>query len=185
MRIGYKYDLSVLIDELLPLLSAILQSDQGEYQVSWDSTSFLGYWYLTWDERQMTIEAEWLRVVGKYSGLLNNHDTVRTSKDAFLREWKGLLSKLIEAINLTGIHIEVREEVQTLYQIYAGIAGFGKLYQSPNINREVWPIQKASHATLAGMTGELNGSLEREPLTVSAKFSEPYVDSLSQVLEPA
>jgi len=81
VRIGYKYDLSVLIDELLPLLSAILQSDQGEYQVSWDSTSFLGYWYLTWDERLMTIEAEWLRVVGKYEGLLNNHDTVRTSKD--------------------------------------------------------------------------------------------------------
>ncbi len=57
----------------------------------------------------MTIEAEWLRVVGKYSGLLNNHDTVRTSKDAFLREWKGLLSKLIEAINLTGIQIEAQE----------------------------------------------------------------------------
>ena len=129
VRIGYRYDFSYLIDKLLPLLSAILQSDQGQYQVSWTSTTFYAHWYLTWDEHQMTIEAEWLRVVGKYESFLNNHDTVRTSKDAFLREWKGLLSKLIEAINLTAIQIEAEEELQTLYQIYEKIDGFGKLYQ--------------------------------------------------------
>jgi len=99
-----------------------------------------------------------------------------------------LLSKLIEAINLTAIQIEAKEEIETLYQIYAKIDGFGKLYQSPN-NVVVWPIVQASHASLAGMTGVGPdvGRIwaEHVPLTVSAKFSEPYADSLPQVLEPA
>jgi len=33
VRIGYRYDFSYLIDKLLPLLSALLENDQGEYQV--------------------------------------------------------------------------------------------------------------------------------------------------------
>ncbi|MGB0383384.1 MAG: hypothetical protein ACPGWR_01050 [Ardenticatenaceae bacterium] len=184
VRIGYRYDFSYLIDKLLPLLSAVLESDQGQYQVSWTSTTFYAHWYLTWDERQLTIEAEWLRVVGKYEGLLNNHNTVRTSKDAFLREWKGLLSKLIEAINLTALEIEAQEELDTLYQIHAAIAGFGKLYQSPN-TQAVWPIVQTSHAGLADLTREPNGTAERTPLTVSAQFSEPHAESLPQALQPA
>jgi len=139
---GYKSDLGFLIDELLPLLSALLESDQGEYQVSWDSTSFLGYWYLTWDERLMTIEAEWLRVAARYEGLLNNHDTVQVSRSLFLREWKGLLRKVIEAISVTGIEVKEQQEVETLYEIEAAIPAFGQLYEAQEI--ALSPIRRKS-----------------------------------------
>lgn len=129
VQIGYKYHFSMLIDELLPLLSTLLCTEQGSYQASWDDSSFDGYWYLDWDEHQMTIEAEWFGVAGNYQALLNSRDKLRISKDAFLREWKGLLRKLIEAINLTGVQIEAQEEFETLCRIEAAIPAFGKLYQ--------------------------------------------------------
>jgi len=129
VQIGYKYDLSMLIDKLLPLLSTVLCASKGSYQASWDDSSFYGYWYLEWDEHQMTIEAEWLAAAGNYQALLNSRDKLRISKDAFLREWKGLLRKLIEAINVTGVQIEAQEEFETLCRIEAAIPAFGKLYQ--------------------------------------------------------
>jgi hypothetical protein len=127
--IGYKYHLSMLIDELLPLLSAVLCASKGSYQASWDDSSFDGYWYLEWDEHQMTIEAEWFAVAGNYQALLNSRDKLRISKDAFLREWKGLLRKLIEALYVTGVQIEAQEELETLCRIEAAIPAFGKLDQ--------------------------------------------------------
>ena len=120
VRIGYKYELSALIDDLLPLLSAILRTDKGRYKVAWDDPSFSAYWFLACDKDQMTIEAEWHSVAGDYEGLLNCHNCVKIGKDAFLAEWKGVLSKLIEAIHLRELEI-AQEEVEVLYQIQAAI----------------------------------------------------------------
>lgn len=130
VRIGYKYDLSVLIDELLPLLWALLHTEQGKYKVAWDSTSFSAYWFLVWDEQQMTIEAEWHAVAGQYETFINSHPKVKTTRLAFLQEWKGVLKRLLQAIVLAEIQIEAQEELKTLCLIEAAIPAFGQLYQS-------------------------------------------------------
>lgn len=163
MRIAYRYGFSVLIDKLLPLLSAVLAADQGKYQVSWTSPSFFAHWDLSWNERQMTIQAEWLRVVGQYEAFLNHYPTVQTSKDTFLREWKGLLRKLIEAIHLTGIEIEAQEELNTLERVYAAICSFGVLYQPQERAAFLPNVELSSSSSSASLSQDLNGSLPHVP----------------------
>lgn len=175
VRIGYKYELSVLIDDLLPLLSAILRTDQGRYKVAWDDPSFSAYWFLAWDKDQMTIEAEWHSVAGDYEALLNNHNCVKISKDAFLAEWKGLLSKLIQAINLTDLQIEVREELETLYQIQAAIPEFGVLYQSQNKKVVLPIIQSFPFSSSSSSQQEVNGYLEHEPKFINTSTLQAEV----------
>lgn len=129
VRLGYKHDLSVLIDELLELLWVVLHSEQGKYKVAWDSTSFSAHWFLAWDEEQMTIEAEWHAVAGQYEAFLNTRSKVKTTRLAFLQEWKGVLKRVLQAIVLAEIEIEEQEELKTLYLIEEAIPAFGQLYQ--------------------------------------------------------
>ena len=133
VRMGYKSDLGFLIDELLRLLSAVLRTDQGQYLASWTSSSFFAYWNLVWHEDQMTISAQWLAVAARYEALLNSCNTVQVNRKLFLREWKGLLRKVIEAISVTGIEIEEQQQVETLYEIEAAIPAFGQLYEAQEI----------------------------------------------------
>jgi hypothetical protein len=128
VRIDYKYDLYVLIDDIPPLLDALLSFNRGSHRVGWGSNSFNAEWNLEWADGCVKIASQWNSVAGAYETLLNNRSKLEMEKDVFLWEWKALLRKIIEAIDKSGIEIANQAELDSLRRIEAAIAKQGYLY---------------------------------------------------------
>jgi hypothetical protein len=128
VRMNYKYDLSVLIDDVLPLLNALVESDTGINEVHWGSSSFQGTWKVTWNREKLKVQAIWGNVAGRYEDLLNGRAELELGRDDFLAEWKTLLCKLRTAIAESGIKIEDDSSVCELAKIDDSIPRLGCLY---------------------------------------------------------
>lgn len=131
--INYKYDLSVLIDDLLPLLSELLTVNEGSYEVEWASDTFRADWRLDWADGHITIVAQWLDVLADLEGL-RNHSTIEMDLELFLYEWKGLLRKVRDALRLVDIEVSDEESYSTLRWVESSIPKLGQLYQP-----SIWP----------------------------------------------
>ncbi|MGB0384888.1 MAG: hypothetical protein ACPGWR_08710 [Ardenticatenaceae bacterium] len=118
--INYKYDLSVLIDDLLPLLSEILNENSGSYEVEWGSDTFSADWTLDWDEERITIMAQWHEVLADIESLRNN-SKIEMDLNNFLYEWQGLLRKVIDALKLVDIELIDNESLDTLKWVESSI----------------------------------------------------------------
>src|SRR5882757_2636902 len=55
--ISYKFDLSVIIDELLPLLTRLLDTSGGCDQIRFGASAFYTTWDLTWTADDLEISA--------------------------------------------------------------------------------------------------------------------------------
>jgi hypothetical protein len=106
VRINYNCHLSVMMEDLLLMLSDLLQSDQGSNVTSFGANSFRATWSLHWAAGTLTIDAAWVSIAGSYVELLNSRRTLEVPRDEFLSEWKSLLKKVIEAIDGSGIKID-------------------------------------------------------------------------------
>jgi hypothetical protein len=130
VRINYKYDLPILIDDIPPLIDTLMSSELGSYQVSWGSNSFRAKWYLEWVENQLTISSDWDSVAGNYEALLNQNNQIVVDKLGFLNEWKVLLIKIIESVKISGIQIKNQEEFTEICNLSSVLPKFGKLYDN-------------------------------------------------------
>lgn len=131
VRIDYKYDLYMLIDDIPPLLDALLNSDKGSQRVCWGSNSFRAEWKLEWASNRLIIASQWDSIAGNYEDLLNSRSQLEIEQDMFLWEWKALLRKVIEAIDFTGIKIANQEELNSLCKLEAAITRLGRRYATP------------------------------------------------------
>ena len=118
--INYKYDLSVLIDDLLPLLTEILNEDSGSYKVEWASDTFNADWTLDWAENRITIMAQWHDVLADIENLRNNSH-IAMGLVLFLQGWKGLLGKVIDALRLVDIELMDQDSYDTLKWVDSSI----------------------------------------------------------------
>jgi hypothetical protein len=129
VRLSYKYDVSVIIDDVLPMIDAVLSSPSGAYQAGWGSNSFNGRWTLHWGAGSIALYATWLSVTGDYEDLLTSRSSLTIARNAFLREWQSLLSTVARALERSGIQITDQAGRQTLERIAAALPGPGVLYQ--------------------------------------------------------
>jgi hypothetical protein len=132
VRISYKYDLSVLITDLIFMLESLTTSDKGNYEVHFGSSSFRAQWKLSWKANVLTITSNWDSISGNYEDLLNKRNQLEVSRSQFLDEWKALLRKVIESVEQSGVEIEDKHEINALRKIEASIASFGNLYATVN-----------------------------------------------------
>ena len=130
VRIDYKYDLYVLIEDIPRLLDVLLSSDKGTHRVGWGSNSFNAEWNIEWTDDRIKITSHWNSVAGAYEALLNSRSKLEIEKDVFLGEWKTLLRKIIEAIDSSGIKIANHAELDYIRRIEAAIANQGCLYSA-------------------------------------------------------
>jgi hypothetical protein len=130
VRINYCGDLSVMMEDLLLMLSDLLQSDQGSRVTSFGASTFRAKWLLRWAAGDLTIDAAWESVAGSYEDVLNSRRTLEVPRDEFLSEWKSVLKKVIEAIDRGGIKIEEEAQVALLRRVEAAIPKCGRIYQS-------------------------------------------------------
>lgn len=62
--LGYKCDVSFIVDDGLDLLDAMLTSATGRRTIHWPSNTFASSWVVEWDPSNVVIEATWRAVVG-------------------------------------------------------------------------------------------------------------------------
>jgi len=128
VRISYKYDLYVLIDDIPPMLSQLLDRDAGTHEFGWGSSTFSARWQLNWSEGQLRIAARWRSVAGGYESLLNTRSELVFGQNDFVYEWKALLACLLRCIDTSGIHITREQDLATIRELEAAIPRFGRYY---------------------------------------------------------
>lgn len=125
----YKYDVSVIINDLLELLQAILAEDEGEISIAWPSNTFRSDWNVKWKGQSLSIDSEWFSIVGLTKDILNKHQKIELSTNEFLAEWKMLLSfliKIFKEYNLLELNLE---EFDIMKNLIDKIPGVGKYYK--------------------------------------------------------
>jgi len=124
----YKYDLGVMIDDILYMLNCIRSADSGQVAIAWPSDTFRSDWEISWDENMISIFAKWETMLGHVESLLNESNSLTVSKMAYQSEWKKLLEVVINSLMQCGYSIEKLYDMKKLVVEYDAIAKFGLYY---------------------------------------------------------
>ncbi len=125
---SYKYDVSLLADDILDLLEIMLDDDAGDRVVEWPSNTFAATWSVVWDAERTTVHAKWSCVTGGLEALLGSRDSVTIPKREFLSEWKSLLGVVERALDRAGYTEEELHGLGRIRRVLARLPGHGMLY---------------------------------------------------------
>jgi hypothetical protein len=126
--IGYKYDMSLMIDDILNILETLRMRVSGEISVHWPSNSFACKWDLTWDSNKLVIRSEWENVIGKTENLLEQSGHIVTTKEIFQSEWKRVLKNVIDGLTNSGFNTASVPGMVRLIAEFNSINNEGMLY---------------------------------------------------------
>ncbi|MDT8975358.1 hypothetical protein RQP50_03760 [Paenibacillus sp. chi10] len=127
--LGYKYDISIMIDDILEILEVLRKEDSGTKTIHWVSNTFAHVWHLSWDSRQLVINADWGSVSGGAEHLLQNSGSVTLTKQSFSSEWKKVLQNLITALSKSGYFEDRLPGMERLVHEYEAIENEGNIYR--------------------------------------------------------
>jgi len=116
--IGYKYDVSYMIEDILCMLKTMRESpDDGTLRINWPTNSFACRWDLTWDKGVLTISLNWRSESGRTEQL----SKIEVSLLEFINEWKILLEVLIRNLEQCGYDENSLRDMKALYCEYSHI----------------------------------------------------------------
>src|SRR5262249_55440264 len=70
----YKYDVSVIYDDMMDMLRDLLSVSSGSRTIEWGSNTFRSSWSLSWSDSRLTIRSQWYSVIGSIEPLLNQRN---------------------------------------------------------------------------------------------------------------
>lgn len=127
--LSYKYDISIMIDDILMILEVLRKENSDTKTVHWASNTFANVWYLSWDSTQLVINAEWGNVSGGTEQLLQNSGSVLLTKQSFSSEWRKVLQNIINALNKSGYSEDTLSGMKRLVHEYEAIENEGNIYR--------------------------------------------------------
>jgi len=98
----YKYDLSMMIDDIVGLVDAMLEEPSGHRTIQWPSNTFAATWKIKWGSGVTEVEAEWISVVGETEALLTAKPKVILDSSGFIGEWRRPLEVILAALTSAG-----------------------------------------------------------------------------------
>jgi hypothetical protein len=129
IALSYKYDLSVIINDLVSMLTALMRPGPGTHEVQWASNTFLSRWTLRWNaENDLAVDAEWTSVVGVPEFVVQKAGGVCMPKEQFVAEWKELLSRVMTALTASGYEEAQVAGLAELRLVHDQIPRRGMLY---------------------------------------------------------
>jgi hypothetical protein len=128
IALSYKYDISVIISDILDMLKEITSSSSGNITVNWPSNTFRAEWDIAWVDDELTCKSNWKSVSGSIESILNQHSVVTTTTTNFINEWGSLLNYLANCLTRAGVKIEHLEEAKVLAKLQPKILKSGRLY---------------------------------------------------------
>ncbi len=126
---NYKYTVSSIIQDAIHLVSEILKSESGEHKIEWCSSDFHSIWKCIWEKDQLTIDSEWISVMGNTEKLLNKQSKLEVPVSTFLPEWKGLFQVIKKGLELSGYKSNAYENILEIETVCNQISGKGILYK--------------------------------------------------------
>lgn len=120
IRIGYKYDVSVILEPLVDMLEACLESSPEH--TFFGSDTLTADFRLSYRDEEVVISANWESTLGPPLSVLNQEPTVIIKKTRFLECWARLLSVTANAVRESNIASYVREDLASLDNLLNRIA---------------------------------------------------------------
>lgn len=128
--LSYKYDLCLMIDDILDVLEALRIKEFGSKDVHWVSNTFAHIWHFKWISGQLGISAEWGVINDSTEHILRDSGSVNISIQSFGFEWKRVIYNIIVTLKKAGFEESRIEGMSRLIQEYNLIRNEGYLYQS-------------------------------------------------------
>lgn len=100
--LNYKYDISLMIDDLLELILAITSIQPGKRTIAFATSGFPYQWDVEWDGANIQIRSEPL---DKSRDLPNPLDAIVTSIDFFLDQWRPMFRLINSAAVKSGYNV--------------------------------------------------------------------------------
>ena len=126
--LGYKYDMSLLIDDVLHIVAALSNAPIGSRAVHWPSSTFSSVWNMTWDQGIINIQTTWDSVIGDTEALLTSRSELHVPIEDFIVEWKRPLQLIERALSSAG-YDEDLPGLGLLRATLKDITGEGQLYR--------------------------------------------------------
>ena len=127
--ICYKYELSWMIEDLLELLYALLNSANGSQRVFWSPDTLHGEWKVSWESDRIRIETDWEELRGPCLEKLNSdYNVLSLPKHDFLCEWKMVLETVSSALIGSGYGTKQLRDFKQLNSICTRIPSSGVIY---------------------------------------------------------
>jgi hypothetical protein len=96
--LSYKYDVSLMVDDIVILCNDLLKNKEGHRRICWPSNSFAAVWDVKWDSFAVAVNAQWSRVHGGTEAILRSKQSVSVPQADFLAEWKRPLEIATKAL---------------------------------------------------------------------------------------
>jgi len=127
--LSYKYDISIIIDDILMMLNKIRCEKEGVMRIRWPSNTFACTWQIEWRDNNITIYTEWESVIGDTEYLLNARKELVVDSVLFLAEWKKILFNIIQALEGCGYSRKTLKGFPALVNEFEAIKDYGILYE--------------------------------------------------------
>ncbi len=128
VKISYKYDFGIILDDVMDMLEAVMNAESGEFRTAWPSNTFFAEWTVTWDT-MVEIQSHWHEVVGGPVSALNAAPIVVVPKADFVREWKRPLEIVRAAVVSAGYDSSSLSDLDRLTALLARMLRSGVLYE--------------------------------------------------------
>lgn len=98
--LSYKYDISLMLEDLVEMVLAVGKTGSGMFQVDWPSSGFPFHWTVRWNVSEVEIHAQPRHEPGAID--LSGHERVRVDRRAFLGAWQALLGTVLSCLEGAG-----------------------------------------------------------------------------------
>lgn len=105
LTLNYKYDVSVIIEDVIEMLEKCREGALRQIEVSFGSNTFNAVWKLDFRADALEVNAHWNCIVGGNETILNECPSVRIDRKHFAEQWMKLLRQVVSDIQLVGIRL--------------------------------------------------------------------------------
>jgi hypothetical protein len=115
LPLSYKFGLSAMVGDLLPLLAQLRERDRGERELEWASAEFPYHWLIRWEGRDLSLTATGRDEPGA-TPLTGGHE-VRVDRADFVAGWVHALRPVLAQLRARGYTAEQLEDFALLDSI--------------------------------------------------------------------
>lgn len=127
---SYKYDLSVMIDDILFMIFKLKETNQGSYKFCFGSNTFNAEWDLSWKDTNLYLSSQWNSLGGRIINMASSDcKHLESQIDVFINEYKKLIDFIVYCIQRSAITIKDTDNYQFLISTSQSIKNYGYLYQ--------------------------------------------------------
>lgn len=126
--LGYKYDVSLMTDDILNLCHDMLARAEGHRRINWPSNTFSTTWDVRWRSDVVSIDTRWNRVVGGTEGVLTERQSLSVPRRDFLAEWRRPLEIVSNALRCAGYESEQIPRIIFLHEVLTMLPTEAHLY---------------------------------------------------------